>query len=83
MAELRTEIGGLLTIGASVDSAESFARHTRAIGQTIHLITHVADASNLTDDPELDSYYVMNVLIFQGPELAEVVAEARGLGSSV
>ena len=62
---------------------ESFALHTKVIEDTISLITHVGDTSKLTLDPDLDSYYLMNILIFQGPELSEAVAQARGLGGSV
>ena len=50
---------------------------------TIALITDVGDASKLTLDPDLDSYYLMNVLVFQGPELSELVAQARGLGTAL
>jgi methyl-accepting chemotaxis protein len=62
---------------------ESFALHTKVIEDTISLITHVGDTSQLTLDPDLDSYYLMNIIIFQGPELSEVLAQARGLGGSV
>ena len=53
------------------------------IEDTISLITHVGDTSNLTLDPDLDSYYLMNVIVFQGPELSEALAQARGLGGSI
>jgi methyl-accepting chemotaxis protein len=64
-------------------AAESFALHTKVIEDTISLITHVGDTSNLTLDPDLDTYYLMNVIIFQGPELTEALAYARGLGAGV
>ena len=64
-------------------AAESFALHTKVIEDTISLITHVGDTSNLTLDPDLDSYYLMNVIVFQGPELGEALAQARGLGVSI
>ena len=63
--------------------SESFALHTKAIEDTISLITHVGDTSNLTLDPDLNSYYLMNIIVFQGPELSEALAHARGLGGSV
>ena len=53
------------------------------IADTIALINDVADTSNLTLDPDIDSYYLMNVLIFQGPELSELLAQTRGLGSGM
>src|SRR5436853_418733 len=47
------------------------------------LITDVGDASHLTLDPDIDSYYLMKVVIFQGPELSELLAQAHGLGSGM
>src|SRR5688500_5988242 len=64
-------------------TAESFALHTKVIDDTLSLITHVGDTSNLTLDPDLDSYYLMNVIVFQAPELSEALARARGLGGSI
>ena len=46
-------------------------------------ITDVGDASKLTLDPDIDSYYLMNAIIFQGPELSEILAQARGLGTGI
>ena len=62
---------------------ESFEQHTRVIEDVIALITSVGDASKLTLDPDLDSYYLMNIVIFQGPELGELLAKIRGLGSGI
>src|SRR6185503_17589106 len=81
--ELRDEIRDLAGKNSNTTPSESFERHSKTIEKTIALLTHVGDASNLTLDPDLDSYYVMNILIFQGPELSEVVAQARGLGSRI
>jgi len=81
--ELRDEIHTLASRSSNATAAASYDMHTQTIKKTIALVTAVGDASNLTLDPDLDSYYVMNVLIFQGPELTETVAQARGLGSSI
>jgi len=81
--ELSDEIRNLASKTSNVTPSESFERHSRTIEKTIALLTRVGDASNLTLDPDLDSYYMMNILIFQGPELSEVVAQARGLGSRI
>jgi methyl-accepting chemotaxis protein len=62
---------------------ESFEQHTRVIEDAIALITSVGDASKLTLDPDLDSYYLMNIVIFQGPELGELLAKIRGLDSGI
>jgi methyl-accepting chemotaxis protein len=80
---LSAETRDLLDRGRSLSAAESFELHTKTIEGLIALITDVGDVSHLTLDPDIDSYYVMNILIFQGPELAEVLAQARGLGGAV
>ena len=81
--ELSDDIRNLASRSSNATPSESFELHSRTIEKTIALLTRVGDASNLTLDPDLDSYYVMNILIFQGPELSEVVAQARGLGSRI
>src|SRR6185295_13424467 len=62
---------------------QSFELHTKAIEDTIALISEVGDQSNLTLDPDLDSYYLMNILVFQAPELSESLDQARSLGSGM
>ena len=82
-AALKAETRDLLDRSLSLPAADSFASHTKVIEHTLALITDVGDASNLTLDPDIDSYYLMNIIIFQGPELTEVLAHARGLGVSI
>jgi methyl-accepting chemotaxis protein WspA len=79
-AESSRGVRELLDRSSSLSASESFALHTKVIDDLIAHITRVGDASNLTLDPDLDSYYLMAVVIFQGPELAETIAKARGLG---
>jgi methyl-accepting chemotaxis protein WspA len=81
--ELSDDIRNLASRSSNATPSGSFELHSRTIEKTIALLTRVGDVSNLTLDPDLDSYYVMNILIFQGPELSEVVAQARGLGSRI
>ncbi|MEO5742227.1 MAG: methyl-accepting chemotaxis protein [Vicinamibacterales bacterium] len=73
----------VLQNGLSRSAAESLALHTKVIEDTIALITHVGDTSNLTLDTYLESYYLMNVVIVRGPELSEALAYARVLGTSI
>ena len=80
---LADEIRSIASRSANATPAASFEMYSQTIQKTIALVTAVGDASKLTLDPDLDSYYLMNVIIFQGPELAEVVAQTRGLGSSI
>jgi methyl-accepting chemotaxis protein len=73
----------LLAGNRSVTAVQSFDQHSRVIEDTIGLIGDVGDGSNLTLDPDIDSYYLMNVLVFQGPELSESLAQARALGGAL
>jgi methyl-accepting chemotaxis protein len=73
----------LLDRSSTLSASESFALHTTVIDRMIAHLTRVGDASNLTLDPDLDSYYLMNVVVFQAPELAKTIAYARGIGSRV
>lgn len=71
----------MTTPSASVD--ESFARHTKVIGDTIALISAIGDAANLTLDPDADTFYLISVLVVHGPRLRELLAQARCLGNGV
>ena len=73
----------ILSKTPSLSAEESFQQHTKVIEDAIALITDVGDASHLTLDPDIDSYYLMKVVIFQGPELSELLAQAHGLGSGM
>jgi len=62
---------------------KSFEAHTALIADLIALITHVADTSNLILDPQLDSYYLMDVAIDKLPSISEYTGKLRGLGTGV
>lgn len=81
--ELNRAIHETLDRSSSVSVSESFALHTKMIGDVVAYIAHVGDASELTTDPEVDGYYLMDVAIFLGPELASTVAQARSLGAAI
>jgi methyl-accepting chemotaxis protein len=61
--------------------SESFARHTELIASTLDLTAHIADNSNLTLDPEMDSYYTMDTIISKLPPALEYSGQSRALGS--
>jgi methyl-accepting chemotaxis protein len=81
--ELRTTIRDLLDSTRSVSVEESATRHSNVIAAVIALIAHVGDTSNLTRDPDLDKKHLIEVLIYQGPELSEALGDARGFGITV
>ncbi len=67
----------VLVISAQ-DSADA---HTRLINNDIFpLIFSVSNKSNLVLDPDLDSYYAMDLVVNKVPDLSEILGQARAYG---
>lgn len=67
-----------LTINLSGLSAEkSFQQHSKLLTELVALVGKIADNSNLTLDPQMDSYYLISSMIAE-PNFAEQVRELRG-----
>ena len=62
---------------------EVFARHTRLIAEVLELVKHVSDTSNLTLDPELDSFYIKEAIVNLLPQVVENLGQARGMSSGL
>ena len=60
-----------------------FKAHTTHIQALIALMMQVTDASNLSLDPDIDSYYVMDAALFRMPDIVEGSGKLRGLGLAV
>ncbi|MCB1906375.1 MAG: CZB domain-containing protein [Rhodocyclaceae bacterium] len=63
--------------------ADDFAQHSTLVAKTIALIGHVADGSTLTLDPELDTFYLMDAVVFRLPVMIEDSARARGMAAGI
>jgi hypothetical protein len=59
----------------------TFALHTEFIAKLLALQADVADSSQLSLDPDLDTYHLMLVSVSRGPAQMENEARLRGLGS--
>ncbi len=64
----------------SSDADKTFAAHTVVIDSALSLVSHIADGSKLSLDPELETYHLMNFSVLLGPGYAEFLARLRGLG---
>ena len=80
---VRTASLDIVRSAATLSADESFARHSSLITDALALIAEVSHRSHLTQDPDIHSALLIDVLIFQGPELAESLARARGFGVGV
>ncbi len=45
--------------------------------------SYIGDASNLVLDPDIDSYYTMDIAVFKFPDLLEKLSDIRELGTSI
>ena len=62
---------------AGGEAEASFAQHSPLLDKTLALITQASDGSNLTLDPDLDSYYLMDAALFRVPVLMDLLARAH------
>ncbi|WP_026960429.1 methyl-accepting chemotaxis protein [Aliagarivorans taiwanensis] len=65
----------------TMSSSENFNAHSALIVKVHNAITHIADKSNLTLDPELDTYYLMEVITKLLPSTVESIGKLRGMGT--
>lgn len=74
----------LLKDGApDVDPADSANRHTELITDLRGLMSQVGDRSNLILDPELDSFYLMDLIVNRLPLQTEHIGRARGFATGL
>jgi len=60
-----------------------FARHTALIAEVLDLVKNISDSSNLTLDPELDSFYIKEAIVNLLPQVVENLGQARGVSSGL
>ncbi len=58
-----------------------FDEYSKLISEILRLMQLTADRSQLILDPELDTYYLIDILVKQIPYLAEAIGRLRGMGS--
>lgn len=77
------EWGQLKQAVSHYTSEQSRLEHTQLIQKLTDLIESVADNSNLTADPVLDSYYMMDLIVHHLIKISEDLGRARALSSRV
>ena len=67
----------------SLDGNASDAAHLRLIADVRTMITHSGDMSNLILDPDLDSYYLMDVTLLALPQMQDRLAKVQSDGYAI
>lgn len=80
---LRAGIRDLVLNGRGGSIEADFNAHGVLVKEVAELIAKVGDVSQLTLDPQEDSFYLMSALLLQSPELGEHLARARALGGAI
>ena len=65
------------------DQIKLAARYGKVAGQIAQLIGYVGNSSNLILDPDLDSYYLVDVTLLTMPDTLNRIATATSLGNRV
>ncbi len=82
-SDLRAAISDLLNKTPNLSASDSLDQHQKVINGTILFITNISDNSQLTLDPDTDTYYLMNTVMFAGPGLTDCLAQARETGCAM
>jgi diguanylate cyclase (GGDEF)-like protein len=81
LSELREEADLLFQDGDLEETLEIFEAHTRLIRQLLQLSRRVSVSSKLNLDPEEESYFLIEIMTNQLPDLMEAAGRLRGRGS--
>lgn len=71
----------LIQMIPSAKAKESYVAHTALLDLLVKLSTSIADHSHLSLDPQVDTYYLINVFSKALPELANVIADIAARGA--
>jgi len=82
-AKAYAAVGSAFAATAQTTGEAAFASHSQRVLALQTLLGQVNDTSNLTLDPDIDSYYLMDAAFLRVPELAEHSARLASLGQDV
>jgi len=83
LAALEQKHNSLLATPRAADADETFKAHSDYIALVLDFVRATADASQLSLDPDLDTYHMMNMSVLRGPLETENTARLRGLGTLI
>jgi HAMP domain-containing protein len=77
LAQVKQNWGALKAGTATFKAEESFNAHGKLMRNLAYLSHTVGNASNLILDPDVDSYYLVDAIIFKVPKLLEEMSQVR------
>ena len=82
-AAIRKQWQELSANNGKYNAKESFDAHAQLIDDILAYMQTTSDKSNLTLDPDMDSYYLMDAAIFRIPAAIDNVGRLRGNGAAI
>ena len=62
---------------------QTFQEHTVLIAKIYSLFEHISNESGLVLDPELNTFYIMDAIVYRLPKVTENLGQSRGMGSGI
>lgn len=81
--EIRTTWASIEAEGLGLSVEENLKRHTSMINELLIFMVDVSDETQLTLDPEIDSYYAMDTVVNKMPAMLEPMGIMRARGTGV
>ncbi|MGE3724679.1 MAG: methyl-accepting chemotaxis protein [Candidatus Sericytochromatia bacterium] len=83
IADLKTRWNTLQQASGAMGHAQSMKAHDDLIADLRSVITYVGDYSNLILDPDLDSYYLMDVTLLKVPSMVDNMYKFQVLAEDI
>jgi len=81
--KLKADWAQIKSKSGEITPQQSFANHSELINQLLEFSLKLTDASTLTLDPQMDTYYLMDIVYLRTINVVEITAQIRGLGAGI
>ena len=81
--KLKADWDKIKSKSSEITPQQSFANHSELINQLLEFSLKLTDASTLTLDPQMDTYYLMDIVYLRTINVVEITAQIRGLGAGI
>jgi methyl-accepting chemotaxis protein len=83
LADIQRLVSALPESGASVPPARLQAAYDELVAALLAAGSHIGDSSGLVLDPDLDSFYLMQAAVIDGPGIVDALARLRQAGAAL
>jgi len=80
---VRSDWEQLAAAAAGLDAKTSVTRHTALIEEILTFNRKLSDVSYLALDPDVDTYYMIMISIYQFPDVTELLGNLRAKGAGI